>query len=196
MNDRAQNMPKSVLAKSSLWLLLLEDRNIRRRLFKFFSLSPPTSDTTSTSLQRPPPPPPAPRRGHRTSLVHFSNDDHLLSTSLLRARVIAALYPAPAILVSCGSRLLILQLRPCSARAPPHADLPLHRGAPFQTPASTSLLCVLFVPQSDDALLHDETIHVSMHDGAHAFHVALTRTPGAPVWVGCERSVRRCRERE
>ena len=141
MNDRAQNMPESVLAKKFAVALAVALAS-RRQEYQTPSLQillslPQLPTPPPTSLQRPPPPPPAPRRGHRTSLVHFSNDDHLLSTSLLRARVIAALYPAPAILVSGGSRLLILQLRPRSARAPPHADLPLHRGAPFQTPAST-----------------------------------------------------------
>jgi 7-keto-8-aminopelargonate synthetase-like enzyme len=33
------------------------------------------------------------------------------------------------------------------------------------------------MPQSDDALLHDEAILVSVHDGAHASHVARMRRP-------------------
>ena len=147
-----------------------EERDIRRRLpDPSLSLSPSTSrtitDTTAIS-PRPPPPDSLP--------VDFSSNDYLsLSTSpLLRARVLAALHSSPSILGSGGSRLLVHN----------HAHIALESrlARTFRSPAA-----LLFnsgfdanagffacVPQSGDALLHDEAIHASVHDGARASRIA------------------------
>ena len=154
-----------------------EERNIRRRLpDPSLSLSPSTSRTisgvtiidaaTTAAISPTPQPESAPP-------VDFSSNDYLsLSTSpLLRARVLAALHLSPAILGSGGSRLLVYNHA--------HAALEARLAHTFRSPAA-----LLFnsgfdanagffacVPQSGDALLHDEAIHASVHDGARASRI-------------------------
>jgi len=167
-------MSESVLAKKlTAALASREDRNIRRRLpDPSLSLSPSTPGTpfnftaAAAAIGPTPRPPVAP--------VDFSSNDYLsLSTSpLLRARVLSALHSAPAILGSGGSRLLVYNHA--------HAALEARLARTFRSPAA-----LLFnsgfdanagffacVPQSGDALLHDEAIHASVHDGARASRIA------------------------
>jgi 8-amino-7-oxononanoate synthase len=173
-------MSESALAKKlAAALASREDRNIRRRL-PDPSLSPlpsthgTASDVTITTTAISPTPRP------HVAPVDFSSNDYLsLSTSpLLRARVLAALHSAPAILGSGGSRLLVYNHA--------HAALEARLAQTFRSPAA-----LLFnsgfdanagffacVPQSGDALLHDEAIHASVYDGARASRIAprLRRT--------------------
>ena len=167
-------MSESLAKKLAAALASREDRNIRRRLpDPAVSLSPSTrgtisdltttTTTTATSLSPTPRPP-----------VDFSSNDYLsLSTSPdLRARVLAALNTAPSILGSGGSRLLVYNHA--------HAALEARLARTFRSPAA-----LLFnsgfdanagffacVPQTGDALLHDEAIHASVYDGARASRVA------------------------
>ncbi|KAH8984364.1 pyridoxal phosphate-dependent transferase [Lactarius hatsudake] len=139
-----------------------DDRNIRRRL--------PSPDL---SLSHPPitAPGPAP------TPADFSSNDYLsLATSpLLRARVLAALHAAPAILGSGGSRLLV--------HGTAHAALEARLARAFRSPAA-----LLFnsgfdanagffacVPQAGDALVHDAAVHASVHDGARTSRIAPAR---------------------
>ena len=167
-------MTESALAqKLAAALASREDRNIRRRLpDPSLSLSPSTSrtitDAAITAAISPTPPRPD------SSPADFSSNDYLsLSTSpLLRARVLAALHSSPAILGSGGSRLLVYNHA--------HAALEARLARTFRSPAA-----LLFnsgfdanagffacVPQSGDALLHDEAIHASVYDGARASRIA------------------------
>ena len=168
-------MSESLAKKLAAALASREDRNIRRRLpDPALSLSPSTpgtipdlttttTTTTATALSPTPRPP-----------VDFSSNDYLsLSTSPdLRARVLAALNTAPSILGSGGSRLLVYNHA--------HAALEARLARTFRSPAA-----LLFnsgfdanagffacVPQTGDALLHDEAIHASVYDGARASRVA------------------------
>jgi 8-amino-7-oxononanoate synthase len=188
-------MNESALAqKLTAALASREERNIRRRLpDPSLSLSPSTSQTTShvtitdtattTAIN------PTPRPG--STPVDFSSNDYLsLSTSpLLRARVLAALHSSPAILGSGGSRLLVYNHA--------HVVLEARLARTFRSPAA-----LLFnsgfdanagffacVPQSGDALLHDEAIHASVHDGARASRIAARmRLPFAHNDVGALRT--------
>ena len=155
-----------------------EDRDIRRRL-------------PSPSLSLPPPPPPdlspdlscsrvtpdssaTTPHPQRAAPADFSSNDYLsLATSpLLRARVLAALHSAPAILGSGGSRLLVYNhahaaLEDCLARTfrAPAALL-------FNSGFDANSGFFACVPQSGDALLYDAAIHASVHDGARASRIA------------------------
>ncbi len=172
-------MSESALAqKLAAALASREERNIRRRLpDPSLSLLPPTPRTTSNAtivdaaaitadIS------PTPQLD--IAPVDFSSNDYLsLSTSpLLRARVLAALHSSPAILGSGGSRLLVYNHA--------HAALEARLARTFRSPAA-----LLFnsgfdanagffacVPQSGDALLHDEAIHASVHDGARVSRIA------------------------
>ena len=175
-------MNESALAqKLAAALASREERNIRRRLPEpSLSLSPSTSQTTishvtitdaattTTTIN------PTPQPDSTPTPVDFSSNDYLsLSTSpLLRARVLAALHSSPSILGSGGSRLLVHNHA--------HVALEARLARTFRSPAA-----LLFnsgfdanagffacVPQSADALLHDEAIHASVHDGARASRVA------------------------
>src|SRR6266702_1848820 len=107
----------------------------------------------------------------------FSSNDYLsLATSpLLRARVLAALHAAPAILGSGGSRLLV--------HGAAHTALEARLAQTFRAPAA-----LLFnsgfdanagffacVPQTGDALVHDAAIHASVYDGARTSRIAPGR---------------------
>jgi 8-amino-7-oxononanoate synthase len=166
-------MESALAQKLTAALASREQRNIRRRLpDPSLSLSPPTSGsishvtTTDKATTTTPQPDSTP--------VDFSSNDYLsLSTSpLLRARVLAALHSSPSILGSGGSRLLVYNHA--------HAALEARLARTFRSPAA-----LLFnsgfdanagffacVPQSGDALLHDEAIHASVHDGARASRIA------------------------
>jgi 8-amino-7-oxononanoate synthase len=174
-------MSESALAqKLAAALASREDRNIRRRLpDPSLSLSSPSSrtisgvtitDAATTAAISPTPQP----RPDSAAPVDFSSNDYLsLSTSpLLRARVLAALHSSPAILGSGGSRLLVYNHA--------HVALEARLAQTFRSPAA-----LLFnsgfdanagffasVPQSGDALLHDEAIHASVYDGARASRIA------------------------
>jgi 8-amino-7-oxononanoate synthase len=162
-----------------------EDRNIRRRLpSRDLSLSHPSPIITTTanaaaeasagsitmttvpaiaSSAADPPITPA----------DFSSNDYLslATSSNLRTRVLGALQKAPLILGSGGSRLLV--------HSAAHAALEARLARTFRAPAA-----MLFnsgfdanagffacIPQTGDALLHDEMIHASVHDGARASRV-------------------------
>jgi 8-amino-7-oxononanoate synthase len=179
-------MSESALAqKLAAALTSREERNIRRRLpDPSLSLSPSTSrtisDVTITDAAITAAISPTPRPD--SAPVDFSSNDYLsLSTfPLLRARVLAALHSSPSILGSGGSRLLVYN------RA--HVALEARLARTFRCPAA-----LLFnsgfdanagffacVPQSGDALLHDEAIHASVHDGARASRItARMRRPFA-----------------
>ncbi|KAH9918905.1 PLP-dependent transferase [Epithele typhae] len=106
-------------------------------------------------------------------LVDFSTNDYLaLSRSpALRARFLRQLAAAPDVLGSGGSRLLV------NGRA--HAALEARLAAFFRAPAALlfnsgfDANAGLFacVPQPGDALLFDEHIHASVHDGVRASRV-------------------------
>ena len=157
-----------------------EDRGIRRSLPPA-SLShlPPTpgitsghppsiasTTTTASSSAQPTPPREAP--------VDFSSNDYLsLTTStLLRARFLATLNNSPAILGSGGSRVIVYNHA--------HAALEARLVRMFRAPAALIFnsgydanvgffACVL---QPGDALLYDEAIHASVHDGARASRIS------------------------
>ena len=150
-----------------------EDRNIRRRLPNpSLSLSPSTSRTI-TDVAITAAISPTPRLD--SAPVDFSSNDYLsfATSPLLRARVLASLHSSPSILGSGGSRLLVYNH--------PHVALEARLARAFRSPAA-----LLFnsgfdanagffacVPQSGDALLHDEAIHASVHDGARASRIAV-----------------------
>jgi 8-amino-7-oxononanoate synthase len=173
-------MSESALAqKLASALAYREERNIRRRLpDPSLSLSPSTSRTISgvtiTDAATTAAISPTARPDSAPAPVDFSSNDYLsLSTSpLLRARVLAALHSSPAILGSGGSRLLVYNHA--------HVALEARLARTFRSPAA-----LLFnsgfdanagffacVPQSGDALLHDEAIHASVYDGARASRIA------------------------
>ncbi|KAH8987434.1 PLP-dependent transferase [Lactarius akahatsu] len=189
----------SLAQKLASALASRDDRNIRRRLpSPDLSLSHPpitgsaTEDPataasaeavattgiiaiTTTSASTPVAPSAAP--GPAPTPADFSSNDYLsLATSpLLRARVLAALHAAPAILGSGGSRLLV--------HGTAHAALEARLAREFRSPAA-----LLFnsgfdanagffacVPQAGDALVHDAAIHASVHDGARTSRIAPGR---------------------
>jgi 8-amino-7-oxononanoate synthase len=162
----------ALVQKLAAALASREERNIRRRLpDSSLSLSPSTSRTISdpaiTAAINPTRPP-------DSSPVDFSSNDYLsLSTSpLLRARVLSALHESPAILGSGGSRLLVYNHA--------HVSLEARLARTFRSPAAllfnsgfdANVGFFSCVPQSGDALLHDEAIHASVHDGARASRIA------------------------
>jgi 8-amino-7-oxononanoate synthase len=115
-----------------------------------------------------------PQTSGANSPVDFFSSDYLsLSSSpLLRARVLAALHAAPEILGSGGSRIIVYNRE--------HAALEARLARTFRSPAA-----LLFnsgfdanagffacVPQPGDALLYDESIHASVHDGMQVSRVA------------------------
>ena len=176
---RLQAFPfMSVLAqKLAAALASREDRNIRRRLpSPSLSLTHSivtddvdpniTSTSAFASSTSTSPPMRAP--------VDLSSNDYLsLATSpLLRARVLAALHAAPAILGSGGSRLLVYN--------PAHAALEARLARTFRAPAAllfnsgfdANASLFACVPQPGDAVLYDEAIHASVHDGVRASRVA------------------------
>jgi 8-amino-7-oxononanoate synthase len=166
-------MSESLAKKLAAALASREERNIRRRLpDPALSLSPSTPGSIS-DLTTAPAISPTPRPPHAAP-VDFSSNDYLsLSTSPhLRARVLSALNTSPSILGSGGSRLLVYNHA--------HAALEARLARTFRSPAA-----LLFnsgfdanagffacVPQTGDALLHDEAIHASVHDGARASRIA------------------------
>lgn len=188
-------MTESALAqKLAAALSSREHRNIRRRLPSpslslSLSPSPPqpisqhqattTTDASTTTVPINHLSPATPQQQQQpdsttTPPVDFSSNDYLsLSTSpLLRTRVLAALHSSPSILGSGGSRLLVHNHA--------HVALEARLAYTFRSPAA-----LLFnsgfdanagffacVPQSGDALLHDEAIHASVHDGARASRLA------------------------
>ena len=168
----------SVLAqKLAAALASREDRNIRRRLpSPSLSLThsivtddvDPNITTASAFASSTPTSPPM------RAPVDLSSNDYLsLATSpLLRARVLAALHAAPAILGSGGSRLLVYN--------PAHAALEARLARTFRAPAAllfnsgfdANASLFACVPQPGDAVLYDEAIHASVHDGVRASRVA------------------------
>ena len=117
---------------------------------------------------------PAPPQPGANSPVDFCSGDYLSlsNTPLLRARVLAALHAAPEILGSGGSRFSVYNRE--------HAALEARLARTFRSPAA-----LLFnsgfdanagffacVPQPGDALLYDESIHASVHDGMRVSRVA------------------------
>ena len=109
-----------------------------------------------------------------TSPVDFSSGDYLsLSRSpLLRSRFLAALHAAPDILGSCGSRVIVHNHE--------HAALEARLARTFRSPAAllfnsgydANLSFFACVPQPGDAMLCDESMHASVHDGVQASRVA------------------------
>ena len=127
-------------------------------------------DDRNTILRLPSPP----RTLEANSSVDFSSGDYLSlsNTPLLRSRVLAALHAAPEILGSGGSRFSVYNHE--------HATLETRLARTFRSPAA-----LLFnsgfdanagffacVPQPGDALLYDESIHASVHDGMRVSRVA------------------------
>ncbi|KAH9948601.1 pyridoxal phosphate-dependent transferase [Amylocystis lapponica] len=104
------------------------------------------------------------------SLADFSSNDYLsLATSPdLRARFLAKLHAAPHILGSGGSRLLV--------NAHAHAALEARLAAFFDAPCAllfnsgfdANVGFFACVPQPRDAVVFDEHIHASVHDGMRA----------------------------
>ena len=171
MSDSESALAKKLAAA----LASREDRNIRRRLpDASLSLTPSAPGTISDLTIAPAATTISPAPRPHAAPVDFSSNDYLsLSTSpLLRARVLSALHAAPAILGSGGSRLLVHNHA--------HAALEARLARTFRSPAA-----LLFnsgfdanagffacVPQSGDALLYDEAVHASVHDGARSSRVA------------------------
>ncbi|KAI0833843.1 PLP-dependent transferase [Trametes gibbosa] len=107
-------------------------------------------------------------------LVDFSTNDYLsLSRSpTLRARFLARLNAAPEILGSGGSRLLV--------NGHAHAALEARLTAFFRAPAAllfnsgfdANVGFFTAIPQPGDAIVFDEHIHASVHDGMRASRAA------------------------
>ncbi|KAI0763329.1 pyridoxal phosphate-dependent transferase [Trametes elegans] len=113
-------------------------------------------------------------------LADFSSNDYLsLSLSpALRTRFLAKLSSAPHILGSGGSRLLV--------NGHAHAALEARLAAFFRAPAAllfnsgfdANVGFFASVPQPGDAIVYDEHIHASVHDGMRASRAAA-RVPFA-----------------
>jgi 8-amino-7-oxononanoate synthase len=121
---------------------------------------------------------PEPSSASAPPYVDFSSNDYLslASSPALRARLLAALHAAPDVLGSGGSRLLVngaahaaleARLRTFFGRA--QAALLFNSG--FDANAGF-FACV---PQPGDALVLDEFVHASVHDGARASRVPPAR---------------------
>jgi 8-amino-7-oxononanoate synthase len=163
----------ALVQKLATALASREDRNIRPRLpDPSLSLSPSTfrtiTDAAITAAISPTPPRPD------SSPAGFSSNNYLsLSlSSLLRARVLAALHSSPAILGSSGSRLLVYNHA--------HAALEARLARTFRSPAAllfnsgfdANTGFFVCVPQSGDALLNNEAIHTSVYGGVRASRIA------------------------
>jgi 8-amino-7-oxononanoate synthase len=165
-------MSESALAKKLSAALASPNRNYSYRLPEsFLSLSPSTpggnSDVIITAAATTNSPTPRP-------YIDFASNDFLsLATSPhLRARVLAALHSAPSILGAGSSRLLIYNHA--------HAMLEARLARTFRSPAA-----LLFnsgfdansgffscIPQRGDALVLDEAVHASVHEGVRSSRVA------------------------
>ncbi|KZT02537.1 PLP-dependent transferase [Laetiporus sulphureus 93-53] len=107
-------------------------------------------------------------------LADFSTNDYLslASSPVLRSRFLSKLANAPAILGSGGSRLLV--------NGPAHAALEARLATFFDAPAAllfnsgfdANVGFFSCVPQPGDALVFDEHIHASVHDGVRASRIA------------------------
>ncbi|KAH9847824.1 PLP-dependent transferase [Lenzites betulinus] len=107
-------------------------------------------------------------------LVDFSTNDYLsLSRSaVLRTRFLARLNVAPEVLGSGGSRLLV--------NGHAHAALEARLTAFFRAPAAllfnsgfdANVGFFTAIPQPGDAIVYDEHIHASVHDGMRASRAA------------------------
>ncbi|KAH9930074.1 pyridoxal phosphate-dependent transferase [Fomitopsis serialis] len=107
-------------------------------------------------------------------LADFCTNDYLslAASPVLRARFLAALAAAPHVLGSGGSRLLV--------NGPAHAALEARLARLFAAPAAllfnsgfdANVGLFSAIPQPRDALLFDEHIHASVHDGMRASRVA------------------------
>ena len=155
---KTQHMPESALAnKLAAALASREERNNRNRL--------PDSSLSHVPL--------TPGMHPHVAPVDFSSNDYLsLSTSpLLRARFLAALHSAPAILGSGGSRVVVYN----QAHAALEARLALNFRSPaallFNSGFNANACFFTCVPQPGDALLYDDDIHASVHDGARTSRV-------------------------
>lgn len=103
-------------------------------------------------------------------ITDFTSNDYLSFTTLprLRALFLQKLADAPHILGSAGSRLLV--------HTPAHAALEARLAAFLAAPAAllfnsgfdANAAFFACVPQPGDALLYDEHIHASVHDGMRA----------------------------
>ncbi|KZT73585.1 PLP-dependent transferase [Daedalea quercina L-15889] len=139
-------MPSSLDAQLSAALKSRDERLIRRRL------PDPQADA---------------------ALADFSSNDYLslASSPALRARFLAKLAAAPHVLGSGGSRLLV--------NGPAHAALEARLARFFAAPAAllfnsgfdANVGFFSAVPQPGDALVYDEHIHASVHDGMRASRV-------------------------
>ncbi|KAI0956430.1 hypothetical protein AcV7_006840 [Taiwanofungus camphoratus] len=117
---------------------------------------------------------PDPADSDPTALADFASNDYLsLATApALRARFLARLAAAPHVLGSGGSRLLV--------NGPAHAALEarlqrlLHAPAALLFSSGFDANAAFFaaVPQPGDAVVFDEHIHASVHDGVRASRVA------------------------
>ncbi|EED81622.1 predicted protein [Postia placenta Mad-698-R] len=107
-------------------------------------------------------------------LADFSSNDYLslASSPDLRARFLRKLSTAPAVLGSGGSRLLVNG----SAHAALEARLARFFDAPaallFNSGFDANVGLFSSVPQPGDALVFDEHIHASVHDGMRGSRVA------------------------
>lgn len=107
-------------------------------------------------------------------LADFSSNDYLslASSPDLRARFLRKLGTAPAVLGSGGSRLLVNG----SAHAALEARLARFFDAPaallFNSGFDANVGLFSSVPQPGDALVFDEHIHASVHDGMRGSRVA------------------------
>ncbi|CCL98773.1 uncharacterized protein FIBRA_00778 [Fibroporia radiculosa] len=111
-----------------------------------------------------------------TGLVDFSSNDYLsLSRSpILRSRFLRKLQGASDVLGSGGSRLLV--------NGPAHVALEARLTRFFSAPAAllfnsgfdANVGFFSCIPQTGDAIVFDEHIHASVHDGMRASHVAPT----------------------
>jgi hypothetical protein len=157
---------------------LLVKRNIRRHLpdpssHSHRQLTEPSP--TSLSRQRPPLPPPIvpTATAARSASQLLQRLPLLLSLSLSPSRACPCRTPSANCPLLRRFPHPRIQPRPRSARSPPRADLPLHRGVPPPNSGfNANAGFFTCAPQLDDVLLHDGAIHVSAHDGACASRVA------------------------
>ncbi|KAG6867632.1 hypothetical protein C0993_000234 [Termitomyces sp. T159_Od127] len=142
-------MSESILnAKLQASLASRESRSIRRRL---------PESTTSSAL----------------NLIDFTSNDYLsLSTSpILRKRFLSKLNASPDVLGSGGSRLLVNG----SAHSAFEERLRTFFGAEaallFNSGFDANVGFFSCIPQPGDAMVYDEYIHASVHDGMRASRV-------------------------
>jgi 8-amino-7-oxononanoate synthase len=160
----------SLAAKLTAALDSREERLIRRRL------PPPSSASVSAGL------------------IDFNSNDYLsLSSSpVLRRLFLSKLAAAPDILGSGGSRLLVNG----DAHSTLEARLARFFGAPtallFTSGFDANAGLFACVPQPGDAVVYDEYIHASVHDGIRASRV---RGAAFPFAHNCLSSLRTVLER-